>query len=240
MPRLIIKLSHQQNVLFELNQEEVTIGRGDEVDITLPNASVSREHARLRRVERGYTIEDLGSQNGIEINGVSQKEHTLSSGDEIQIGRFLMVFLGDRVDDRFWRGRAVQYIPRYDKKQITARQDETFQLTPEMADRLKQDNQLLTHACVSLEGSTLFWFPEGNPLTFGDSHAAVRVEGWLVRGVVASIDWDGHRHTLTRQSAVVGASLGGESLRNKQSVPLRPGAVFSIGGATFRYDLKTA
>jgi pSer/pThr/pTyr-binding forkhead associated (FHA) protein len=240
MPRLIIKLSHQQNVLFELNQEEVLIGRGDHADITLPNASVSREHARLRRVERGYTIEDLGSQNGIQVNGAPQKEHTLTSGDEVQIGRFQVVFLGDRVDDRFWRGRAVQYIPRYDKKQISARQDETFQLTPEMADRLKQDNQLLTHACVTLEGSTLFWYTDGNPLTFGNNLAAVRVEGWLVRGTVASIEWDGHRHTLTRQSAVVSAAINGQALKNKETAPLRPGSLLNIGGTTFRYDLKAS
>lgn len=240
MPRLIIKLSPQQNVLFELSREEVLIGRGDHADITLPNASVSREHARLRRVERSYAIDDLDSQNGIQINGTPQKSHVLVPNDEIQIGRFLMVFVGDRVDDRFWRGRAVQYIPRYDKKQITARQDETFQLTPEMTDRLKQDNQLLSHACITLDGSTLFWYPEGNPLTFGDNQAAVRVEGWMVRGTIATVAWDGHRHTLTRQSTVISASINGQALNNKQTAPLRPGAHILIGGTSFRYDLKTS
>lgn len=70
-----------------LTAEVVTIGRGDECDIVVPDRQVSRQHARIRRVGQGeYEVEDLGSKNGTHLNGVLlQEPRRLADGDVIQI-----------------------------------------------------------------------------------------------------------------------------------------------------------
>jgi pSer/pThr/pTyr-binding forkhead associated (FHA) protein len=64
------------------------VGRGEGSDLTLPLEAVSREHAAVVRRADGVTIQDLGSKNGIRLNGrrVQGESHRLGDGDRIQIG----------------------------------------------------------------------------------------------------------------------------------------------------------
>jgi len=68
------------------------IGRSDENRICLSNAGVSRYHAVITAVARGFTIKDLGSQNGTFINGQRVTEKQLADGDTINIGSVRFVF----------------------------------------------------------------------------------------------------------------------------------------------------
>jgi pSer/pThr/pTyr-binding forkhead associated (FHA) protein len=54
--------------------------------VPLTDPQVSRHHAEVRRDERGYHIVDLGSTNGIEVNGVRVRDHLLVPGDLIVVG----------------------------------------------------------------------------------------------------------------------------------------------------------
>ncbi len=69
-----------------LSDEPVTIGRLPDCAITLTDPQASREHATIRPDERGYRVEDLGSTNGVLVNGVRVREHVLIDGDVITIG----------------------------------------------------------------------------------------------------------------------------------------------------------
>jgi pSer/pThr/pTyr-binding forkhead associated (FHA) protein len=62
------------------------IGRSREADIVLQDPNVSRRHAELRRGDEGWQIVDLGSTNGIKVNGRRVDNQPLSPGDEITIG----------------------------------------------------------------------------------------------------------------------------------------------------------
>ncbi len=64
----------------------VVVGRSREADIVLQDPNVSRRHAELRKDEGGWQIVDLGSTNGIKVNGRRVKEARLSPGDEITLG----------------------------------------------------------------------------------------------------------------------------------------------------------
>lgn len=239
MPRFIIKISHQQNLLFEIPQTPFLIGRGEHTELLLPNVSVSREHARVWRDDQGVHIEDVNSQNGLSVNGESINQHTLHSGDLVEIGNFTFVFLTDSPKDRFWRGRAVAYLPAYDKASIsTPNAQATHQLSPEMAERMRQGNHLMHTACVTRADTQQYWFPEGHALTFGDGRALVSIGGILVRGNVASIQWSGQGHNLLRSAAMVATTHNGRKLRNNESVRLRPGDQFQVGTARFTYDLR--
>ncbi len=64
------------------------IGRSRECDIVLGDANVSRRHAEIRPIGSGWAIADLGSTNGVRVNGVAVggAGHQLQGGDHIDIG----------------------------------------------------------------------------------------------------------------------------------------------------------
>jgi len=74
--------------IFPLEGEEIHIGRGTDNHIVLPDASVSRQHALLRRGASGWTLLDLGSTNGVRVNQAPVRSQLLLAGDRIQVGAF--------------------------------------------------------------------------------------------------------------------------------------------------------
>jgi hypothetical protein len=64
-----------------------TVGRSRDCDVVLDDAGVSRRHAELRRGPDGWTIADLGSTNGVRVNGVPVRgAQPLRSGDRVELG----------------------------------------------------------------------------------------------------------------------------------------------------------
>jgi hypothetical protein len=69
------------------------VGRSRECDIVLDDTGISRRHARLRPRSAGWTIEDMGSTNGVRLNGEEIHEaRPLHAGDRIEIGSTEIVF----------------------------------------------------------------------------------------------------------------------------------------------------
>jgi len=72
---------------FVLDGPRATIGRSKEADCVLRDPNVSRHHAELRRTESGeWTIADLGSTNGVKVNGRRVGSTRLGAGDSVTIG----------------------------------------------------------------------------------------------------------------------------------------------------------
>ena len=69
-----------------LSGNRVVVGRSREADIVLQDPNASRRHAELRREEGGWQVVDLGSTNGIKVNGRRVDHHPLRPGDQITIG----------------------------------------------------------------------------------------------------------------------------------------------------------
>jgi hypothetical protein len=70
-----------------------TIGRSRSCDVVLADANVSREHAEIRPRGGGWTIADLGSTNGIAVNGARvERAQALKPGDRIEIGTTVLTF----------------------------------------------------------------------------------------------------------------------------------------------------
>jgi Protein of unknown function (DUF3662)/Inner membrane component of T3SS, cytoplasmic domain len=69
-----------------LSGERVMVGRSRECDVVVSDANVSRRHIELRRGERGWAAVDLGSTNGMKVNGRRLSHAELQPGDRITIG----------------------------------------------------------------------------------------------------------------------------------------------------------
>jgi len=69
-----------------------TIGRESDSDIFLDDITISRKHAQIVKSGNYYKIIDLGSLNGIYVNGKLSEEKILENGDKIQIGKYVFFY----------------------------------------------------------------------------------------------------------------------------------------------------
>lgn len=78
---------------FELEVGRIWIGRGRDADFMIDDASMSRAHAAVEFGDRGFRIRDLGSTNGVQLNGSAVRTAELKHGDRIQLGETALQFL---------------------------------------------------------------------------------------------------------------------------------------------------
>jgi hypothetical protein len=90
---LVVKRGPNAGSRFALEGEVTRAGRHPESEIFLDDITVSRRHAEFVRRGNGYVVRDVGSLNGTYLNRERIEEAELSSGDEVQIGKFKLVFI---------------------------------------------------------------------------------------------------------------------------------------------------
>ena len=90
---LVVKRGPNAGSRYALDAQVTKAGRHPESDIFLDDMTVSRRHAEFHRRGRSYVVRDVGSLNGTYLNRERIEEADLSSGDEVQIGKFKLVFL---------------------------------------------------------------------------------------------------------------------------------------------------
>ena len=90
---LVVKRGPNAGSRFILDGEVTRAGRHPDSEIFLDDITVSRRHAEFVRQGRSYVVRDVGSLNGTYLNRERLEESTLSNGDEVQIGKFKLVFL---------------------------------------------------------------------------------------------------------------------------------------------------
>jgi pSer/pThr/pTyr-binding forkhead associated (FHA) protein len=90
---VIVKRGPNAGSRFQLDQPVTSAGRHPNSDIFLDDITVSRRHAEFQREEGQFRIVDIGSLNGTYINRKPVQSAVLANGDEIQIGKFRLVFL---------------------------------------------------------------------------------------------------------------------------------------------------
>ena len=122
----------------------ITLGRGTSNAVQLHDTEISREHAEFRRRGTAFILRDLDSSNGTFVNGQPIQEHELASGDQVQLGRTLLLYTGvteGRVEDLA------------DKINIVSRQEE-------------EDGSRIVHSMHQSEGSE---FSRCRPITRSSS-----------------------------------------------------------------------
>ncbi|TET38877.1 MAG: FHA domain-containing protein [Planctomycetota bacterium] len=93
MSKLVVKKGLNAGVEYHLSRHRMTIGRAQSADIRLRDTDISRQHAAIEKSGDGWSINDLGSSNGITVNGKKMDKHPLASRDEIKMGKVTLVYL---------------------------------------------------------------------------------------------------------------------------------------------------
>jgi pSer/pThr/pTyr-binding forkhead associated (FHA) protein len=89
---LVVLRGPNTGARFLLDDDEVNSGRHPDSDIFLDDVTVSRKHANFRHEGDTFVVRDVGSLNGTYVNRERIDQATLRTGDEVQIGKFRLVF----------------------------------------------------------------------------------------------------------------------------------------------------
>ncbi|MCA9664285.1 MAG: FHA domain-containing protein [Myxococcales bacterium] len=91
-PTIAVCLGRRLLALHQVDQDVINIGRAEECELRINNVSVSRKHCRIERVDRDYWLEDEGASNRTLLNGKPAFRERLQEGDEISVGKYLVLF----------------------------------------------------------------------------------------------------------------------------------------------------
>lgn len=104
---LLVQRGPDAGARFLLDSDSVTVGRHPDSDIFLDDISVSRRHATFARSGSGYSVTDLGSLNGTYVNRDRiDGEISLSGGDEVQVGKYRLIYFAGSTGHGASAGRA--------------------------------------------------------------------------------------------------------------------------------------
>jgi hypothetical protein len=90
---LLVFLDAAHPIKYPLYKDLMTIGRSEDADIQIDGHFISRVHARIVRSGGKFSVEDVGSKNGISVNSESVKRRELKHGDVIGIGKLRFTFI---------------------------------------------------------------------------------------------------------------------------------------------------
>lgn len=95
---LVVKRGANAGSRFLLGPDVTRVGRHPESDIFLDDVTVSRRHAEVVAEVGGFRVRDVGSLNGTYLNRERIEQAPLANGDELQVGKFRLVFLAEAAD----------------------------------------------------------------------------------------------------------------------------------------------
>ena len=96
---LLVVRGVDQGSRFEIDETPQGLGRGVRNEIRILDTEVSRQHAQIVYEDGGYVLVDKGSSNGTFVNGKQVRRKKLENGDQIQIGRSLILFSQQGLDE---------------------------------------------------------------------------------------------------------------------------------------------
>jgi pSer/pThr/pTyr-binding forkhead associated (FHA) protein len=248
MARFIVLKGKGKAQIYTTSGLTTDVGRSDEMDLVLPDVSVSRHHARITDDRGDVQIEDMGSQNGVQLKGerlIKGMPQRLNTGDEVHVGNLVLVLL--KPSARFYKGRFVQYMTSYsphttDDSPPAAGDslpaaDSSGQSTQRLSladlDALQKKRALIQNARVYVaKNETMYWHPEERTLTFGKD-AMVTVGGFLTKAVAAEVVWEDNWHVLKKADGLAKVYANNKVIRTHR---LRNGDRFKVGDTEFVYQ----
>ncbi len=106
--RLVMLSPPAPGAEFALSKSLLRIGRAEDLDAWVNHRSISREHAEISRDGESFQIRDLGSANGVRVNGKDVQRAALKPGDVLELGQVRFRFVGEGEQYIFDSDRTIQ------------------------------------------------------------------------------------------------------------------------------------
>lgn len=198
MFKLVIQDDEGKTTVVPLVRDEITIGRKEGNTIRLTERNVSRKHARISRANGAVAIEDLGSYNGVRVNGTRISQRTvLAVSDRVQIGDYLIELKAEGVEQPVpYEDARTQPIERLDPAQLAA----------------AMPGAAMPAAAVPLG------LADTDPTARAVAPAAMAAPGGYARIVVLSSNFAGREFQLTKQEMVIGRTDDNDVVINHRSI----------------------
>lgn len=245
MYRLLIERKGRRPQVFKLVRKSTLIGRGKDTDLLLPDISVSRHHAKIELRGKELMLVDLGSQNGTKVNGKPMRERALKSGDQLQIGKFVMVF-EQKAARKINSDPNEKSMPSYSleeertgylKKVSEIEGDgahSTTQLSAEDLEKVRRSMRVQENGRIAVANQPqTSWLIGNKGLRFGKG--GVPADGMGLGGA-AGVRWHKESHIIEKMGGMFfTVTVNGKAVSGIQV--LRPGDAIVVGKSAFVYTV---
>jgi len=233
MARLILMFNKQVVKEYPLDREGITIGRNEDNTIVVNNLAVSGYHARIDLAGKEHILTDLQSTNGTFVNDKKVVSHKLSHGDNIVVGKHVILFVGT--------GREAE--AKTDQQKIDM--DKTMMLDTAKQKELLAKQQGALQAAKAAEKIGVISFIEGadqgeielrKKLTkIGKAETSeIRLSGLFMPATAATISRRPSGYVLTTMGAKI--KVNGQAIED--NVALNEFDTIEIGKVKFQFFYK--
>jgi pSer/pThr/pTyr-binding forkhead associated (FHA) protein len=236
MARLILMFNKQVIREFPLMRDSVTVGRSEDNTVVIDNLAVSSYHARIDKAGSDFILTDLQSTNGTFINENRVVSHKLVHGDNISIGKHVLLFVGEK-------GKAEEEPENkmsLNKTMIldTVKQRELLAKQKGSAPQPRPAEKLGVLSFV--DGSGLGDIELSKKLTkIGKADTSeVRLSGLLIGPTAATISRRPSGYAITFTGGMAKLKVNGQVVR--ESVDLKEFDTIEIGSYKFQFYLREA
>ena len=232
MPRLILTFNKRVIKEYPFLNDSITIGRDENNGIIIDNLAVSSYHAKIDKVGPGYILTDLQSTNGTFVNDKKVVTHKLSHGDNIIIGKHLILFVAAQ------KGEDAEALIK--KSSL----DRTMMLDTASQKELLAKQEALPQTPKVLEKVGVISFIDSSDL--GDivltkkltkigkaDTSEIRLSGMLLGSTAATISRRPSGYTITFTRGVSKLKVNGEVI--KESVLLKDYDTIELGSYKFQF-----
>ncbi len=235
MPRLILTFNKQVIKEYPFLKDTITIGRNEDNGISIDNLAVSSHHAKIDRVGSDYIVTDLQSTNGTFVNDEKVFSHKLSHGDNIIIGKHVILFVAA---EKGTEAGAVDEKKELDRTMLldTAKQKELLakqQVTPKVPKPPEKIGVL-----SFINGSDLGEIELEKKLTkIGKGDASeIKLSGVFMGSTAATISKRPSGYTITFTGGRTKLKVNGKVV--KDSVALKDFDTIELGSHKFQFYQK--
>jgi len=236
MARLVLMFNKQVIKEYPLLEDSVTVGRNEDNTIPIENLAVSGYHARIDKTGSDFILTDLQSTNGTFVNDKKVASHKLSHGDNVIIGKHIILFVGTE------KGKVQEEI---DAKKMDM--DKTMMLDTVKQKELLSKQKEAMKTAVAPEKMGVISFIDGSDM--GDielikkltkvgkaSTSEIKLTGVFMPATAATISKRPTGYTLSPTGGKL--KINGETI--KESVQLKDFDTIELGSYKFQFYLKEA
>jgi pSer/pThr/pTyr-binding forkhead associated (FHA) protein len=145
---LLVIHGPEQGARFELGEQPVVLGRGMQSTVRILDTEVSRMHAVIQSSATGFVLTDKNSSNGTFVNGAAVRIRELIHGDQIQIGRTVLLFADAQAEQPPPSNDLITMLQQHDPSDRSSIVSQVAPICPPFR-RLMQPGRRISASCTA-------------------------------------------------------------------------------------------